>query len=326
MTGRKADMSAAAADLYAELQSAGLAVPELDNLEQYRKDVRSGFDDYVQAAVETFQGEIRDIEVAGIPCKQLTPRHWSNADGRCIQYAYGGGYVSGSSYEDLIIAAPLAQLCEARIVMVDYRLSPEHPYPAPQQDMHQVYPELLARYGAARLVVCGESAGANQALGLMQQVRDLGLAMPGCAALFSPWCDLNNQGDSHIFNDGRDPTLSNLWTDIAAILPPVGMPMARHSTTPASPRFTVICMIYRRASSPPAVGTCCSASACAWRRKCALPGSPVTCASTKACGMYSSFTRSPRPDARSAKSRTLSSLTDWRRSPDLPGNILPPCT
>lgn len=216
MTGRKADMSAAAADLYAELQSAGLAVPELDNLEQYRKDVRAGFDDYVQAAVETFQGEIRDIEVAGIPCKQLTPRHWSNADGRCIQYAYGGGYVSGSSYEDLIIAAPLAQLCEARIVMVDYRLSPEHPYPAPQQDMHQVYPELLARYGAARLVVCGESAGANQALGLMQQVRDLGLAMPGCAALFSPWCDLNNQGDSHIFNDGRDPTLSNLWTDIAA--------------------------------------------------------------------------------------------------------------
>jgi acetyl esterase/lipase len=216
MTGRKADMSAAAADLYAELQSAGLAVPGLDNLEQYRKDVRAGFDDYVQTAVETFQGEIRDIEVAGIPCKQLTPRHWSNADGRCIQYAYGGGYVSGSSYEDLIIAAPLAQLCEARIVMVDYRLSPEHPYPAPQQDMHQVYPELLARYGAARLVVCGESAGANQALGLMQQVRDLGLAMPGCAALFSPWCDLNNQGDSHIFNDGRDPTLSNLWTDIAA--------------------------------------------------------------------------------------------------------------
>ena len=216
MTGRKADMSAAATALYAELHSAGLVVPELDNLEQYREDVRAGFADYVQTAVEAFHGEIRDIELAGIPCKQLTPQHWSNANGRCIQYAYGGGYVSGSSYEDLIIAAPLAQLCEARIVMVDYRLSPEHPYPAPQQDMHQVYPELLARYGAARLVVCGESAGANQALGLMQHVRDLEVALPRCAALFSPWCDLNNQGDSHIFNDGRDPTLNNLWTDIAA--------------------------------------------------------------------------------------------------------------
>jgi len=216
MTGRKADMSAAATALYAELHSAGLVVPELDNLEQYRRDVRAGFDGYVQAALEAFRGEIKDIEVAGISCKQLTPEHWSNLEGRCIQYAYGGGYVSGSCYEDLIIAAPLAQLCEARIVMVDYRLSPEHPYPAPQQDMRQVYPELLTQYGAARLVVCGESAGANQALGLMQHVRDLGLALPRCAALFSPWCDLNNQGDSHIFNDGRDPTLGNLWTDIAA--------------------------------------------------------------------------------------------------------------
>ena len=216
MTGRKADMSPAAAALYAELHNAGLVVPELDNLEQYRKDVRTGFDGYVQAALEAFRGEINDIEVAGIACKQLTPQHWSNLDGRCIQYAYGGGYVSGSSYEDLIVAAPLAQLCEARIVMVDYRLSPEHPYPAPQQDMRQVYPALLAQYGAARLVVCGESAGANQALGLMQHARDLGLAMPRCAALFSPWCDLNNQGDSHIFNDGRDPTLGNRWVDIAA--------------------------------------------------------------------------------------------------------------
>lgn len=216
MTGRKADMSAAAAALYAELHSSGPVVPELDTLEQYRKDVRAGFDGYVQAALEAFRGEIKDIEVAGIACKQLTPQHWSSANGRCIQYAYGGGYVSGSCYEDLIIAAPLAQLCEARIVMVEYRLSPEHPYPAPQQDMRQVYPELLRQYSAAQLVVCGESAGANQALGLMQQVRDLGLAMPCCAALFSPWCDLSNQGDSHIFNDGRDPTLSNRWTDIAA--------------------------------------------------------------------------------------------------------------
>jgi acetyl esterase/lipase len=216
MTEPRADMSPAATALYAELRNAGLVIPELDHLEQYRRDVRAGFEGYVQAALEAFQGEILDIEVAGIPCKQVTPQHWSNLNGRCIQYAYGGGYVSGSSYEDLIIAAPLAQHCEARIIMVDYRLSPEHPYPEPQRDMHQVYPELLTQYGASRLVICGESAGANQALGLLQQVRGLGLAMPRCAALFSPWCDLKNQGDSHIFNDGRDPTLNHPWVDIAA--------------------------------------------------------------------------------------------------------------
>ena len=216
MSVRNADMSPAAAVLCTEMHDDGMVVPDLDGLQQYRRDVRAGFDPWVQTAVAAFQGEIEDIEVAGIGCKQLTPKNWSDTDGACIQYAYGGGYIGGSCHEDLIIAAPLAHRSEARIVMVDYRLSPEHPYPAPQQDMYQVYPELLKQYGADRLVVSGESAGGNQALGLMQHVRDRGLALPRCAALFSPWCDLNNQGDSHAFNDGRDPTLSTPWTDIAA--------------------------------------------------------------------------------------------------------------
>jgi len=216
MSTRNADMSAEAAALYAELNEACMVLPNLDDLDQYRNDVRTGFEPYVQTALAAFRGEIEDIEVAGVPCKQVTPQHWSGSSGRCIQYAYGGGYISGSCHEDLIIAAPLAQLSESRIVMVDYRLSPEHPYPAPQHDMHRVYPELLEQYGAARLVVSGESAGGNQALGLLQHVRDQGLALPRCAALLSPWCDLNNQGDSHVFNDGRDPTLSTASTDIAA--------------------------------------------------------------------------------------------------------------
>jgi acetyl esterase/lipase len=100
--------------------------------------------------------------------------------------------------------------------MIEYRLSPEYPYPLPQQDMRQVYAALLDQYGAARLIVSGESAGGNQALSLMQHARDSGLALPRCAVLLSPWCDLANQGDSHIFNDARDPTLNNAWVDIAA--------------------------------------------------------------------------------------------------------------
>jgi acetyl esterase/lipase len=91
--------------------------------------------------------------------------------------------------------------------------------------MHQVYPALLDKYGAHRLVVSGESAGGNQVLGLLQFARDHGLVLPRCAALFSPWCDLANQGDSHIFNDGRDPTLDNAWVDIAAAWHAGGTPL-----------------------------------------------------------------------------------------------------
>jgi acetyl esterase/lipase len=218
MTERKADMSPAAQALVDEMRSAGLTVPDHENLPQYRQDTREGFEPNVKRIMGTFSGEIRDIEVAGIPCKQVTPEDWAPDSSHCIQYAYGGGYIVGSSYEDLVIAIPLAQQCSARIVMVDYCLSPEHPYPEPQQDMQQVYPALLKEYGADRLVVGGESAGGNQALGLLLHIRDTGLAMPRCAALFSPWCDLANQGDSHAFNDNRDPTLSHPWVDIAASL------------------------------------------------------------------------------------------------------------
>lgn len=213
---RKADISPEAEAVVSGLRAAGMQIPTLVNLAQYRVDTRAGYAPHVETAIAGFDGEINDIEIAGVGCKQLTPSTWSQNNGSCIQYAYGGGYVGGSTYEDLIIAAPLAQSCEARVVMVDYRLSPEHPYPEPQQDMQRVYPVLLDVYGATRIAISGESAGGNQALALLHHIRDNGMPMPACAALLSPWCDLANDGDSHRFNDNRDPTLDNAWVNIAA--------------------------------------------------------------------------------------------------------------
>jgi len=221
----QADISPAAQALLAELQSAGMLIPDTNDIAAYREQVRAGFEDYVEKAVRAFDGRIEDIRVAGIGCKQVTPAGWSADNGGCIQYAFGGGYVCGSPYEDLVITAPLAQASGARIVMVDYRLSPEHPYPEPQGDMQAVYPELLNQYGAARLALAGESAGGNQALSLLLHIRDAGLDLPRCATLLSPWCDLANRGDSHTCNDGRDPTLSHPWVDIAAKLHAGGHPL-----------------------------------------------------------------------------------------------------
>jgi monoterpene epsilon-lactone hydrolase len=218
MSVRRADMSAAAESLYQQLCAAGIALPYRENLDAYREAVGDGFAPQIEVAIAAFDGEIEMIEIAGINCRQLTPRGWKEQQGRCILYAYGGGYVSGSTSEDQLITAPLAQQSDRRIIMVEYRLSPEHPYPLPQQDMRQVYSALLDQYGASRLIVSGESAGGNLALGLMQYARDNGLPLPRCAVLFSPWCDLANQGDSHAFNDARDPTLNNAWVDIAASL------------------------------------------------------------------------------------------------------------
>ncbi len=224
MAGREADISSAAARVLAELQAAGLAVPTAENLPGYRSDTRAGFEASVRFAIDAFEGDIEDTRVADIACKQVTPEGWSE-DGIVALYAYGGGYVSGSPFEDLVVALPLATHSGARIVMVDYRLSPEHPYPLPQQDMYRVYSALLENHGAERLALCGESAGGNQVLGLLLRLRDEGRDMPFCAAVLSPWCDLTNRGDSHVFNDGRDPSLNGRWVDLAAGLHANGHPL-----------------------------------------------------------------------------------------------------
>ena len=213
-----AAISAAARALRHELESAGISLPDPDHLEDFRAGVRAGFEPWVEAALADFDGAVETIEVEAVGCTQVTPAGWSSRDGSCVQYAYGGGFVCGSPREDLVITAPLAAASGARFVIVDYRLSPEHPYPLPQQDMRRVYPALLQEYGAKRLAVAGESAGGNQVLGLLQHIRDRALEPPSRAVLLSPWCDLANRGDSHRFNNGRDPTLSQAWVEIAARL------------------------------------------------------------------------------------------------------------
>ena len=225
---RKKEISKEAAQILDELEAESIALPEPGELPRYRRETRARYRPWVEQAMAAFEGEIKGIEINGIPCKQLTPADWSQQKDACIQYAYGGGYISGSTYEDLIIAAPLAQYSNCRVVMVDYRLSPEHPYPAPQQDMQRVYPILLDVYGHQRLAVCGESAGGNQALGLLLHIRNNGLMMPACAALLSPWCDLADPHD----DEGRDPTLDKTWVETAAAWHAAGQPLDDPGVSP----------------------------------------------------------------------------------------------
>ena len=213
-----ADISDIARRLRDEMTAAGLPPRALDNIEQYRKDMIAANTALVEQAMAGFDGAIESIEIDGQSCRQLTPSAWAEASGPIILYAYGGGYVSGSTFEDQMITLPLAREADARVVMVDYRLSPEHPYPASQDDFAAVYPALLQTYGNSRLVISGESAGGHNAVHLLQRLRAGAEPMPACAVLLSPWVDLTGQGDSHAFNDNRDPTLNNHWVDVAAAL------------------------------------------------------------------------------------------------------------
>ena len=128
-------------------------------------------------------------------------------DDICILHIHGGGYVVGSAplYRDFswrIGAAP-----RASVMYFDYRLAPEHPFPAGLDDAVSVYRWLIGRVDPARIVVLGDSAGGGLALGTLYCLRDRHIALPGAAVAISPWTDLALTGESLLTNAAADPMM-----------------------------------------------------------------------------------------------------------------------
>lgn len=130
----------------------------------------------------------------GVPCIRATGP-WSDPQ-RLLLYVHGGAYVFGSASDYLPLATALARNAGTRLCAVDYRLAPEHPYPAALDDVLQVYRALLEEYPAERIVVAGDSAGGGLSVALLVAARDAGLALPAAAVLLSPWADLALEGAS----------------------------------------------------------------------------------------------------------------------------------
>ena len=124
-----------------------------------------------------------------------------------LLYLHGGGFVGCSPRTHRPITAALA-LQGLRVFVPDYRLAPEHPFPAAPQDAQAVYRALRADPTTGRLVVAGDSAGGNLALGLMLALRDAGERLPEAAALFSPATDLSGGSPSIMLNAERDAMFS----------------------------------------------------------------------------------------------------------------------
>ncbi len=121
-----------------------------------------------------------------------------------ILYLHGGGYVACSPKTHRPITAALARLSGCRVFSLDYRLAPEHRYPAALDDAVAAYQWLLAQNLPAHTIsLAGDSAGGGLVLGLLLRARDAGLPLPACAVCFSAWTDLTGTGASVHANDGR---------------------------------------------------------------------------------------------------------------------------
>lgn len=129
----------------------------------------------------------------------------SGGGARTLLYLHGGGYYFCSPETHRAITVTLAAGAEARVFVPEYRLAPEHRFPAAVEDALAAYRALLAQgIPAGRVVLGGDSAGGGLALATLLALRDAGDPLPAGAVLFSPWTDLAATGASVTSNDRRD--------------------------------------------------------------------------------------------------------------------------
>lgn len=135
---------------------------------------------------------------------------------RVILYLHGGGYVAGVTKTYHNLCGKLATELKADVFLPDYRLAPEHPFPAAVEDAATAY-ELLLSHGwrAEHIVVAGDSAGGGLTLALLLKLRDEGRPLPGCAVTLSPFADMTATAKSHATNTVTDAMLSEHMLSVA---------------------------------------------------------------------------------------------------------------
>jgi epsilon-lactone hydrolase len=138
---------------------------------------------------------ITEVDAGGVPCL------WVSAPGVATDKAaihfHSGGYVMGSAHNYREFAYRLSKALDARVLVVDFRLAPEHLYPAALEDAQAAFRWLATQVEPGRIVSAGDSAGGGLALALQMSLRDNGEPTAGAIALFSPWADLAAEGASY---------------------------------------------------------------------------------------------------------------------------------
>ncbi len=147
--------------------------------------------------------------IGGVDAIEVTVRGADAAADRVILYLHGGVYVIGTAAATVPLVGDLARRTGTRAVTLDYRLAPEHPYPAAVADAQDAYQGLLEQgVDAGQIALAGESAGGGLAVATLLALRDVDIPLPSCAFLMSPYADLTLSGDSIADREAVDRTLT----------------------------------------------------------------------------------------------------------------------
>jgi len=203
--------------------------PRSDDYRQRRKDIDARG---LQYALAPDVG-VEPVTANGVRAEwTATPRDARDA---ALLYLHGGGYVIGSLDSHRHLAAEAGRAAGIAALALDYRLAPEHPFPAAVDDALAGYRFLLARgIKPERVAIAGDSAGGGLVVAAMLAIRDAGLSQPGCGWAISPWVDMEAIGETMSSKAAADPTVQR-----AGILD-----MARMYLNGADPRSPLAAPLY----------------------------------------------------------------------------------
>jgi monoterpene epsilon-lactone hydrolase len=133
----------------------------------------------------------------GVPVEWMS---FEKPQERIVMYLHGGAYVAGSLQSHRHLVSALAKTCKAEAMAVDYRLAPEHPFPAALDDALSAYLWLIKKHNPQQVIIAGDSAGGGLAVAMIAKLLEDHLALPRAVVLLAPWVDLT----------GESPTISSV--------------------------------------------------------------------------------------------------------------------
>jgi acetyl esterase/lipase len=148
--------------------------------------------------------KVKQATVHGLNAEWLTPK--GCPDDKLLLYLHGGAYVMGNCATHRQLVSYLAKHSGVKALLPEYRLAPEHPFPAAIEDAVGLYRSLLAEgYSPENIVMAGDSAGGGLTMATLLSLRDAGDPLPAAVCLLSPWLDLASTGESMTTRAKKDP-------------------------------------------------------------------------------------------------------------------------
>jgi acetyl esterase/lipase len=189
-----------------------------DAIKKRINDSRAALDQLSEIAPLLKDTKLEKIDVDGIPAAWVsTPEVVKD---KAILYLHGGGYIEGSITSHKDLAQRISRAAKAKVLVLDYRLAPEHPFPAALEDSTRAYSWLVDTEGylPQNIVIAGDSAGGGLTVATLVKLRDEGIVLPAAAVCLSPWTDLALTGDSMKEKVHEDPFVTPNDTMFSAMM------------------------------------------------------------------------------------------------------------